>query len=35
MLFIVLYVVATVALLPGALLTVAAGAIFGLTRDII
>ncbi len=34
-LFVVLYVVATVALLPGLILTVAAGAIFGLTVGVV
>lgn len=34
-LFIVLYVVATVALLPGLILTIAAGAIFGLTGGVV
>jgi uncharacterized membrane protein YdjX (TVP38/TMEM64 family) len=33
--FIVLYVLATVCLLPGLILTIAAGAIFGLTRGVV
>ncbi len=34
-LFILLYVIATVALLPGLILTVAAGALFGVTRGVV